>query len=366
MNKKIAVFSLALLASITANADITVKFGEQKPAEPSLDVSHMLIADQVKPRALRPQPVSETVGISEGVMRFEADPNGPAQYQIPVVERQTINFFTEPGDNLVIDVTSISPLEYTVKGSKLMDAITMLDEKEYALTEKYKELTSVEPIDEAAVEEISRQYEDLFLNFIKENPGHPATLYALLNLDGETFIEQFNALPANMTSSPLYPLVAAQKDYVEKSIEADKKRSALENVEAPQITLKNLEGKEVSLTDFRGKWVVIDFWGSWCGWCIKGFPRLKEAYAEYAGKMEVFGVDCNDSEEAWRAAVKKYELPWVNVYCPAASTQALLDQYAVQGFPTKFIISPEGKIANVTVGEDPNFFTILAKLVAGK
>ncbi len=366
MNKKLAAFSIALLASLTANADITVKFGDQKPAEQSLDVSHMLIADQVKPRAQRPQPATEKIMITDGLMKFEADPNGPAQYMIPVIDRQAISFFTEPGNNLVIDVTSISPLEYTVKGSQLMEDITMLDEKEYQLTEKYKTLTATEPIDEAAVEDISRQYEDLFINFIKENPGKPASLYALLNLDGETFIEQFNALPAGMTSSPLYPLVAAQKDYVEKSIEADKKRSALENIEAPQITLKNLEGKEVSLSDFRGKWVVIDFWGSWCGWCIKGFPKLKEAYAQYAGKMEVFGVDCNDSEEAWRAAVKKYELPWVNVYNPAATAQTILDAYGVTGFPTKIIVSPEGKIANVTVGEDPNFFTILAKLIAGK
>ncbi len=59
--------------------------------------------------------------------------------------------------------------------------------------------------------------------------------------------------------------------------------------------------------------------------------------------------------------MEKYKLPWVNVYNPEGTT--ILSDYAVQGFPTKIIVNPEGKIANITVGENPAFFDTLAKLI---
>lgn len=133
---------------------------------------------------------------------------------------------------------------------------------------------------------------------------------------------------------------------------------------APDFTLTNLEGKEVSLSQFRGKWVVIDFWGSWCGWCIKGFPSLKASYQKYGDKLVIIGVDNGDSIDAWKAAVAKYELPWVNVYNPEENVK-LLQDYVVTGFPTKAIVNPEGVIVNYTIGEDPGFFNILDSLMSG-
>lgn len=131
--------------------------------------------------------------------------------------------------------------------------------------------------------------------------------------------------------------------------------------EAPAFTLMDINGQSLSLSDLKGKWVILDFWGSWCPWCIKGFPALKEAYAQYDGKVEVLGIDCGDTDEVWREAVKKYELPWLQVYNPKGSD--LTERYGIQGFPTKFIIDPEGRIANVTIGEDPAFFDVLSTLV---
>ncbi len=51
-----------------------------------------------------------------------------------------------------------------------------------------------------------------------------------------------------------------------------------ERVAAPEFTLEDINGKNFSLSDLKGKWVILDFWGSWCHWCMKGFPALKEAY----------------------------------------------------------------------------------------
>lgn len=132
-------------------------------------------------------------------------------------------------------------------------------------------------------------------------------------------------------------------------------------MKAPDFTLEDINGGRLSLSSLKGKWVILDFWGSWCPWCIKGFPALKDAYKEYGGKLEIVGIDCGDSKEVWKAAVAQYELPWLQVYNPKNSD--LTDQYGIQGFPTKFIIDPDGNVANVTIGEDPEFFTVLKDLV---
>ena len=129
---------------------------------------------------------------------------------------------------------------------------------------------------------------------------------------------------------------------------------------APDFTLNDLSGKPLTLSSLRGKYVILDFWGSWCGWCIKGIPQMKEYYQKYAGKFEILGIDCNDSEEKWKAAVAKYELPWLHVY--NTNDSGVLEQYAIQGFPTKIIVGPDGKIVKTIIGEDPAFYTFLDKL----
>lgn len=136
---------------------------------------------------------------------------------------------------------------------------------------------------------------------------------------------------------------------------------AQEGGEAPDFTLTDITGTDLRLSSLRGKYVILDFWGSWCGWCIKGMPAMKEAYQKYAGKLEILGVDCGDTDEKWKAAVSELQLPWKHVYCPRTSNVPKM--YDIQGFPTKVIISPEGKIIKIVIGEDPEFYTILEEVV---
>ena len=131
---------------------------------------------------------------------------------------------------------------------------------------------------------------------------------------------------------------------------------------APDFTLNDINGKPLSLSSLRGKYVIIDFWGSWCIWCVRGMPKMKEYYQKYSDKMEILGVDCNDPEKKWKDAVKELELPWKHVYNPKKSTEILM-KYQIQGFPTKILVDPEGKIAKTVVGEDPNFYQYLDGLL---
>lgn len=133
---------------------------------------------------------------------------------------------------------------------------------------------------------------------------------------------------------------------------------------APDFTLNDLQGKALSLSSLRGKYVVLDFWGTWCPWCIKGIPQMKEYYNKYKGKFEILSIDCGDTEEKWKDGVKKYELPWLNVYNP--KTSGVLKAYGIQGFPTKIIIGPDGKYVHTVIGEDPAFYEYLDKLFGDK
>ena len=87
---------------------------------------------------------------------------------------------------------------------------------------------------------------------------------------------------------------------------------------------------------------------------------MKKYYEKYKSKMEILGVDCRDTQEKWKAAIEKYELPWKHVYNPDNSS--LTADYAIEGYPTKVVIDPEGKIVKTIVGEDPEFYTFLDEL----
>lgn len=147
---------------------------------------------------------------------------------------------------------------------------------------------------------------------------------------------------------------------VESSLDMAENMSVGEATEAPDFTLNDINGNPLKLSSLRGKYVILDFWGSWCGWCIKGIPQMKEYYQKYAGKFEILGIDCNDSEEKWKAAVAKYELPWLHVY--NTNDSGILEQYEIEGFPTKIIVGPDGKIVKTIIGEDPAFYTLLDNL----
>lgn len=135
---------------------------------------------------------------------------------------------------------------------------------------------------------------------------------------------------------------------------------------APDFTLNDPEGKPVSLSDFRGQYVVLDFWGVWCKWCVKGIPDMKAYYEKYQGMFEILSIDFNDSEEKWLSAIDNYDMEWRHVITDEESAEELAETYSIEGFPTKIVVDPEGKIIHITVGEDPAFYKFIDDLFGNK
>lgn len=138
---------------------------------------------------------------------------------------------------------------------------------------------------------------------------------------------------------------------------AAKKQAA--GVDAPDFTLNDQNGKPLSLSSLRGKYVLLDFWGTWCIWCVKGIPQMKEYYNKYKGKFEILSIDCNETEAKWKAGIKKYALPWLHVYQPRNGDVQTTKLFGITGFPTKILVGPDGKIVKTYIGEDPSFYQFL-------
>lgn len=364
MNKKLLLSAAGLfLLQIPLNAEITVVTPGNCDAQ-TLTYFQVPIKKYVnaKSRAER--------GIVQDSVKFEnhralisvPETDDSYLYEINLADN-VFSVYTTPKENLEILVTSCDPFTYTLQGTDLAEGMNQLLVLEKPINDQAIELEKTGQQNPETLQKLSEEYVEIQKNFIKSNPENEASLVALMNLDGEDYIEFFNFISPSLQGSILYPLALKQLETEKKGVEMEKRQQALQSgeIEAPNFTLKDIEGKDVSLTEFKGKWVILDFWGSWCPWCIKGFPELKEAYKEYEGKLDIIGIDCRESEKEWKAGVEKYQLPWVNVYNPEGTS--LLSEYGVQGFPTKAIIDPEGKIRNITVGHNPEFFEVLSTLM---
>ena len=112
--------------------------------------------------------------------------------------------------------------------------------------------------------------------------------------------------------------------------------------EAPDFELATPTGEKIKLSSLRGKYVLVDFWASWCGPCRKEIPNIKKVYAEFKDKgLEVVGVSIDNSDKAWKKALEEEKLDYLQLGDPKNITSKL---YNYNGIPFIILISPEGII----------------------
>lgn len=115
---------------------------------------------------------------------------------------------------------------------------------------------------------------------------------------------------------------------------------------APAFTAKTLDGKSITLSDFQGKYVLIDFWATWCGPCIAEMPKMKALYERF-GQHPAFvmlGLSVDNERDRLANYVKDEGLKWVQGYLGPWSETDVLDNYGVRGIPSVFLVGPDGKV----------------------
>jgi thiol-disulfide isomerase/thioredoxin len=114
---------------------------------------------------------------------------------------------------------------------------------------------------------------------------------------------------------------------------------------APEFTLPDVNGKPVALSSFRGKYVLVDFWASWCGPCRMENPNVVNAYQQYKDKnFTILGVSLDKARDPWLKAIADDKLMWTQVSDLKYWESAVVPLYAIEGIPYNILIDPQGNI----------------------
>lgn len=279
------------------------------------------------------------------------------EVQNPVTrpKQDILAFFLEEKDISIVAKDSIKNAR--IKGSPANDENTKVTamlkpyydkfdqlNKEFreAPEEKQKDKEYLNSLDQRAAD-VQKEIIAVKMKYVKANPNKFMALMAF----NSTLPPEFDARQAEKDFQAL-DLAIRNTDFgkeVEEKIAKVKKTQ--EGSAAPDFTMNDVDGKSVKLSDFRGKWVLLDFWASWCNPCRRENPNLVKAYNQFKDKgFTILGIslDKPTDREKWLDAIKADGLVWTQLSDLKAWENEAAKLYDVNAIPMNFLINPEGKI----------------------
>ena len=297
-------------------------------------------------------------------------------YQLRVGDKQAIFFVLDEKPATVTvnsDTASIRSFNYKLKGSSASEQLRqfILETKKYgeafgtAMNEYGKN------VNDSSADSIRRFYMSrvmvadsnfrVFARTYVDTVKNPViAIFAITNLDykhdRQTFDNLEDRIRKEWADLPFAQGYLAMVDDQKKSTQdaGYAPKFAVGNV-APDIELQSPLGATLKLSSLRGKYVLLDFWASWCGPCRRENPNLVAAYEKYKDKnFTVYSVSLDTDHDKWVRAIKQDHLDWITHVSELKGWQsAICDQYGISSIPQNFLLDKDGKIiASNLRGED--------------
>ncbi|MEJ2901689.1 TlpA disulfide reductase family protein [Pedobacter panaciterrae] len=261
-----------------------------------------------------------------------------------------LSFFVDKNAEIQISGDSRDLASAKITGGISQAEYQDLKSRTAQINRQLQALYKEESEDEASMkkeEALSKELDSVSKKFILDKPSSFVSLATLNDLIYSVDLTEFETLyqsldPAVKSSTPGRRMA----DLIEK-----KKKTSIGKL-APEFSAPDTLGKTVSLSSFKGKYVLVDFWASWCGPCREENPHVLKAYNKFKDKgFTVFAVSRDTNQKAWLKAIKEDQLPWTQVI-DSNKGKLAADLYGVTGIPASFLIDPAGKILAVDLRGD--------------
>lgn len=228
-----------------------------------------------------------------------------------------------------------------------------LDNEEYTISASKYEMLTNEPITDDCVitggeaqadfNEYNRMKDDM--EFIETHPASVVSVYLADNMltNGYNLTsEQIQHLESCITGCPIDPL--RYERFVTRAKLAERTATGSPVID---LSLATPEGAPRQLASIlpKSKYLLLDFWASWCGICRAGTPRVKEIYHKYTrDQFEVISISCDTSLDRWKTAMAKDCMPWAQYILTPQGYQDFFAKYQASGVPYLLLLDADGKV----------------------
>lgn len=214
---------------------------------------------------------------------------------------------------------------------------------------------------EKLAEKLSEEANMIRLDFVRENASSVSGLWLMEDMIIRSQIEMTKVAELMEKVDAKYKNLSYYKTLASR---VDGYKTTGIGMSAPLIAGKNtMDGADFDLSSLKGKYVIIDFWGTWCGACLAGVPEMKKFRDEHSDKLQIVGVAKDTNLEKVKKCMDKKQMNWPNVLV-GDGDQDFVAKYNVQGYPTKILLDRNGKILLRSVGETKEFYHDVEKLIS--